>query len=95
LEHGDPIVGTVALRYGCIEWRRSLRHSINIKLDRGCNHRAAPANEDLHRNAAGDLSQADALFFGRVTYEMMLLSHLLTILADDLRSLLTIFDPGI
>jgi dihydrofolate reductase len=29
------------------------------------------ADEDLHRNAAENLNQADALLFGRVTYEMM------------------------
>ena len=28
-------------------------------------------DEDLHRNAAENLAQADALLFGRVTYEMM------------------------
>jgi dihydrofolate reductase len=28
-------------------------------------------DEDLHRHAAGRLDQADALLFGRVTYEMM------------------------
>jgi dihydrofolate reductase len=29
------------------------------------------ADEDLHRHAAENLAQADALLFGRVTYEMM------------------------
>jgi dihydrofolate reductase len=29
------------------------------------------ADEDLHRHAAENLAQADALVFGRVTYEMM------------------------
>jgi dihydrofolate reductase len=29
------------------------------------------ADEDLHRHAAESLAQADALLFGRVTYEMM------------------------
>jgi hypothetical protein len=28
-------------------------------------------DEDLHRHAAENLDQADALLFGRVTYEMM------------------------
>jgi len=28
-------------------------------------------DEDLHRHAVENLSQADALLFGRVTYEMM------------------------
>ena len=30
-----------------------------------------PADEDLHRHAVENLEQADALLFGRVTYEMM------------------------
>jgi dihydrofolate reductase len=30
-----------------------------------------PADEDLHRHAVENLDQADALLFGRVTYEMM------------------------
>jgi dihydrofolate reductase len=30
-----------------------------------------PTDEDLHRHAAENLDQADALLFGRVTYEMM------------------------
>ena len=30
-----------------------------------------PADEELHRHAAWNLNQADALLFGRVTYEMM------------------------
>ena len=28
-------------------------------------------DEDLHRHAAENIAQADALLFGRVTYEMM------------------------
>ena len=50
---------------------RPLRYSINVTLDRCCDHRAIPADEDLHRYAVENLSQADALLFGRVTYEMM------------------------
>ena len=30
-----------------------------------------PADEELHRHAVENLAQADALLFGRVTYEMM------------------------
>jgi dihydrofolate reductase len=38
----------------------------------GCyDHQSSPADEDLHRHAAENLAQADALLFGRVTYEMM------------------------
>jgi hypothetical protein len=29
------------------------------------------ADEELHRHAAENLAQADALLFGRMTYEMM------------------------
>src|SRR5947208_10558889 len=50
---------------------RPLRYSINVTLDGCCDHRAIPADEDLHRHAAEILDQADALLFGRVTYEMM------------------------
>ena len=50
---------------------RPLRYSINVTLDGCCDHRAMFAEEDLHRHAAENLAQADALLFGRVTYEMM------------------------
>ena len=50
---------------------RPLRYSINLTLDGCCNHRAGFADEELHRHAVENLSRADALLFGRVTYEMM------------------------
>ncbi len=50
---------------------RPLRYSINVTLDGCCDHRAIPADENLHRHAAENIAQADALLFGRVTYEMM------------------------
>ena len=50
---------------------RPLRYSINVTLDGCCDHRAIPADEDLHRHAVENLAWADALLFGRVTYEMM------------------------
>ena len=40
-------------------------------MDGCCDHRAMIADEDLHRNAAENIGRADALLFGRVTYEMM------------------------
>jgi dihydrofolate reductase len=40
-------------------------------LDGCCDHRAIIPNEDTHRHAFEKISQADALLFGRVTYEMM------------------------
>lgn len=48
-----------------------LRYSINITLDGCCDHRAIVPDEELHRHHARNLEQADALLFGRVTYEMM------------------------
>src|SRR6516164_3282607 len=50
---------------------RPLRYSINVTLDGCCDHRAMIADEDLHRHAAENVAQADALLFGRVTYQMM------------------------
>jgi len=50
---------------------RPLRFSINLTLDGCCDHRAIPADEELHRHATAILAQADALLFGRVTYQMM------------------------
>jgi dihydrofolate reductase len=50
---------------------RPLRYSINVTLDGCCDHRAVPADEELHRHATENLEQADALLFGRVTYAMM------------------------
>ena len=50
---------------------RPLRYSINVTLDGCCDHRAIVPDEDLHRHAAEILDQADALLFGRMTYEMM------------------------
>ena len=50
---------------------RPLRYSINVTLDGCCDHRVGIADEDLHRNAAENIARADALLFGRVTYEMM------------------------
>ena len=50
---------------------RPLRYSINVTLDGCCDHRVGIADEELHRNAAETLAQADALLFGRATYQMM------------------------
>jgi dihydrofolate reductase len=50
---------------------RPLRYSINVTLDGCCDHREGFADEELHRHAAENLDRADALLFGRVTYEMM------------------------
>src|SRR5512137_340492 len=50
---------------------RPLRYSINVPLDGCCDHQEVFADEELHRHAAENLARADALLFGRVTYEMM------------------------
>ena len=50
---------------------RPLRYSINVTLDGCCDHRAGSTDEELHRYWAENLAEADALLFGRVTYEMM------------------------
>jgi dihydrofolate reductase len=48
-----------------------LRYSINVTLDGCCDHRVMIADEDIHRHAVENLARADALLFGRVTYELM------------------------
>lgn len=50
---------------------RPLRYSINVTLDGCCDHRVMIADEESHRHAVTNLERADALLFGRVTYEMM------------------------
>ena len=52
---------------------RPLRYSINLTLDGCCDHRVitTTADEELHQHAVENLNRADALLFGRVTYEMM------------------------
>ena len=50
---------------------RPLRYSINLTLDGCCDHRGIVPDDELHRHATENLAQADALLFGRVTYEMM------------------------
>ena len=50
---------------------RPLRYSINVTLDGCCDHRVGIADEELHHHFAAELERADALLFGRVTYEMM------------------------
>lgn len=50
---------------------RPLRYSINTTLDGCTDHLGIPADEELHEYHAAMLAQADALVFGRVTYQMM------------------------
>ena len=50
---------------------RPIRFAINVTLDGCYDHQAMPADAELHQHAADNIAQADALLFGRVTYEMM------------------------
>src|ERR671912_2439145 len=50
---------------------RPLRYSLNVTLDGCYDHQVMIADEDLHRHAMQNIAQADALLFGRVTYQMM------------------------
>ena len=50
---------------------RPLRYSINVTLDGCCDHRVGIPDEELHRYWATQVGRADALLFGRVTYERM------------------------
>jgi len=50
---------------------RPLRFSINTTLDGCCDHLCITPDEELHRHHAANLAQADAILFGRVTYQMM------------------------
>ncbi|MEJ2204507.1 MAG: dihydrofolate reductase family protein [Gemmatimonadota bacterium] len=50
---------------------RPLRYGINVTLDGCCDHRAGLVDEELHSYWAESLARADALLYGRVTYEMM------------------------
>ena len=42
-----------------------------MTLDGCCDHREFAADEELHRRATENIEEADALLFGRVTYQMM------------------------
>ena len=51
---------------------RTLRYSINVTLDGCCHHEAGlPPDEESMRYWTDEMGRADALLFGRVTYEMM------------------------
>src|SRR5699024_2890610 len=50
---------------------RPLKYSINVTLDGCVDHREPVAVTELHRHAEGGLARADALLFGRATYQMM------------------------
>lgn len=51
---------------------RPLRYAINVTLDGCCHHEAGlPPDEESMRFWTAELESADALLFGRVTYDMM------------------------
>lgn len=50
---------------------RPLRYSINVMLDGCVDHRAGVPSEELHEHAAATIARADALIFGRTTYQLM------------------------
>jgi dihydrofolate reductase len=51
---------------------RELRYSINVTLDGCCHHEAGlPPDEESMGYWTAEMERADALLFGRVTYEMM------------------------
>lgn len=51
---------------------RPLRYSINVTLDGCCHHEAGlPPDEESMAYWTAEMARADALLFGRVTYEMM------------------------
>lgn len=49
-----------------------LRYSINVTLDGCCDHQAPiRPDEEMHLHFARNIAEADALLYGRVTYQMM------------------------
>jgi dihydrofolate reductase len=56
---------------GTLGGMRPLKYSINVMLDGCVDHREGVPDEELHRHAMETIAQADALLFGRVTYQMM------------------------
>jgi dihydrofolate reductase len=50
---------------------RPLCYAIHLTLDGCTDHRVGVPDEELHRHSAEGIARADALLFGRVTYQMM------------------------
>jgi dihydrofolate reductase len=50
---------------------RPLRYSINVTIDGCCHHEAGSTDPELHGYWTERIAQADALLFGRITYQMM------------------------
>lgn len=49
-----------------------ISYSINVTLDGCVDHRAIVPTEDIHRHGMESIARADAVLFGRATYELML-----------------------
>jgi dihydrofolate reductase len=66
----DALVGAGSTRHA--DDVRPLRYSINVTLDGSASHEAGlPPDEESMRYWTDQIERADALLFGRVTYEMM------------------------
>jgi dihydrofolate reductase len=50
---------------------RPLRYSINVTLDGCYDHNAGVPDQETHQYATETIAAADAVLFGRVTYQMM------------------------
>ena len=50
---------------------RPLRYSINVSLDGCCGHEAFRPDEQVHQHFADSIARADALVYGRLTYQLM------------------------
>ncbi len=50
---------------------RRIIAAINITIDGFCDHTAGIADEELHKHYENLLNEADAILYGRITYEMM------------------------
>jgi dihydrofolate reductase len=50
---------------------RPLRYAINVTLDGCVDHRSGLVDDESHRFWAENIERADALLYGRVTYQMM------------------------
>jgi dihydrofolate reductase len=50
---------------------RKLIAAINMTLDGSCDHTAGIADDELHQHYTDLLSSADAILYGRITYQLM------------------------
>lgn len=50
---------------------RKIIAAINMTLDGSCDHTAGLADEEIHRHYQEVISDADAILYGRITYQLM------------------------